>query len=185
MHACMKAKANEKYFESALQAIGALDWILVRIVFNVRAKTATAFRQDLAQAGIEVPESITESSKWFRAFHGVLSLANHKDGFGGLLRDRLLELGFEKDVVGSAIEGLEQDVAELYLDVQSAVARELRGDLESNGVRVPQSFLDSDEWRDVFAREQEKLPQGAASIVQNGTDACIFQPVEESSAVPS
>lgn len=184
MHAGMRAKEDEKYFESALQALGALDWTLARIVFNVRARTATAFRQDLAQTGVGIPESITESSKWFQAFHGVLSVANHKDGFGGLLRDRLLELGFENDVVGSAIEDLEQDVAELYLDVQSAVARELRGELEAKGVRVPQPFLDSDEWRDIFVREQGKLPQGAASIVQNGADACIFQPVEESPAVP-
>ncbi len=175
----MKADIDQRCLESALQALGALEWILVRTVFDVRLRTATALKHHLARAGIEIPESITESSKWFRAFHGVLSVPNHKDGFAGLLRDRLLELGFEKGVVGNAIEQFEQDVAELRLDVRSAVARELCGELEPIGVRVPPSVLDSAELRDVFAREQGKLPPAAASIVQDGTVASVFQAIEE------
>ena len=180
-----KAKTDEQSFESAMQALGALDWILVRVVLNVRARTATAFRQDLAEAGIGVPESITESPKWLRAFHDPISIANHKDGFEGLLRDRLLELDFEEDAVGNAIKRLEQDLAELHLDVQAAVVKELLGDLEAIGVHVHPSVLDSAQWRDVFARRQMKLLRAAESIVKNGTDPSVFLAIEESSGCNS
>ena len=178
----MKDQADENLFESVKQALGALEWVLVQIVFNVRARTATALRQYLDHARIEIPESVTQSRKWFGAFHRPPSIANHKDGFGGLLRDRLFELGFEENAVWDAIEGLEQDLLELCLDVQSAVARELCADLEAIGLHVPASILHSNGWRDVFTREQRKLPAGAASIVEDGIDASVFRAVEESSA---
>ena len=178
----MKDQADENLLESVKQALGALEWVLVQIVFNVRARTATALRQYLAHAGIEIPESVIQSRKWFGAFHRAPSIANHKDGFGGLLRDRLFELGFEENAVWDAIEGLEQDLLELCLDVQSAVARELCADLEAIGLPVPPSILHSNGWRDVFTREQRKLPAGAASIVKDGMDVSVFRAVEESSA---
>jgi hypothetical protein len=177
----MKFKIGAVCFDSALQALGALDWILVRIVFNVRARTAKALRQDLAQAGIEVPGSIMESAKWFRAFQGTLSVAKHKAGFLGLLSDRLFELGYEQSTIRDAINCFEQDLATLCMDVQTAVARELPRDLESTGIRVPSSILASVRWRDVFARGEVHLPPGAASIVQNGTDDALFSPVQKSS----
>ena len=177
----MKVKTDESCFDSVLQALGALDWILVRIVFNVRARTAKALRRDLAQAGIAVPESVMESAKWCRSFHGALSVANHKGGFLGLLSDRLLELGYDECAIRNAVGYVDREVAALSLDVQTAAARELRGDLASNGVRLPSSILASTEWRDVFARGEVRLPPGAASIVQNGTDDVLFSPVQASS----
>lgn len=181
----MKDQAERVSFPSVLKALGALEWILVQIVFNVRARTVTGLRQYLDHAGIEIPESVIESRKWFRAFNRAPSIANHEDGFGGLLRDRLSELGFEEDAVWDAIESLEQDVTGLCLDVQSAVARELLGDLEAIGVHVPSSILHSNGWRDVFTREQRKLPAGAVSIVEAGIDTTVFRAVEESSACTS
>jgi hypothetical protein len=178
----MKDRADENLFESVEQALGTLEWVLVQSVFNVRARTAAALRQYLDHAGIEIPESVIQSRKWFGAFHRAPSIANHKDGFGGLLRDRLFELGFEENAVWDAIEGLEQDLLELCLDVQSAVARELCADLEAIGLHVPPSILHSKGWRDVFTREQRKLPAGAASIVKDGIDTSVFRAVVESSA---
>ena len=175
----MKDEAEQEYLASVVQALGALEWILVQVVFNIRTRTATALRQYLDRAGIEIPDSLLESPKWFRAFHRAPSIAKHRDGFGGLLRDRLIALGFDENAGWDAIEGLEQDVADLCLNVESAVARELRADLEAIGVHVPPSILHSDGWRDVFTREQRKLPAGAASIVRDGTDISIFRPVEE------
>lgn len=175
----MNVKLDDAYFDSAFQALGALDWILVRIVLNVRARTAKALRQDLAQAGVAVPESIMESARWLRAFQGALPEANHKDGFLGLLSDRLFELGYEQSTIRDAINCFEQDLATLCVDVQTAVARELRRDLESTGIRVPSSILGSARWRDIFARREVHLPPGAASIVQNGTDDALFSPVQE------
>ena len=172
---------NDQRFETATQALAAVDWILVRIVFNVRAQTAKALRRDLTQAGIEIPESIMESAKWFRAFHGPLSVANHRRGFSGLLSDRLSELGYEQGAIRDAIDYFERDLATLSVDVQAAVVRELRRDLESTGVRMPSSILASARWRDVFARGEVHLPPGAASIVQNGTDDPLFSRVQESS----
>lgn len=170
---------NDQRFETATQALGAVDWILVRIVFNVRARTSKAFRRDLAQVGIEVPQHIMESPKWFEAFHGASSLANHKGGFLGLLSARLLELGYDQCAIRNAIDYLEQEVAALCLDVQTAVARELRNDLESSGIRVPPAILASVEWRDVFGRREVQLPPGAASIVHKGTDDSLFRPIRE------
>jgi hypothetical protein len=171
---------DELCFEKATQALGALDWILVRIVSNVRARTATTLRRNLAQVGIEVPESVVKSPKWVRAFHGVLSVTNHKDGLVGLFCDRLLDLGYEQSAVQKAINYLRQDVATLSLDVQTAVARELRRDLELNGVRVPLSILASRAWRDVFARGKVRLPPCAASMVYCGVvDDTLFRPVQE------
>jgi len=178
----MKDEAEQEYLASAVQALGALEWILVQVVFNIRTRTATGLRQYLDHAGIEIPESVIESRKWFGAFHRAPSIANHENGFGGLLRDRLFELGFEEDAVWDAIEGLGQDVLELCLDVQSGVARELRADLEAIGVHVPPSILHSNGWRDVFTREQRQLPAGAASIVKDGNDTSVFRAVEELSA---
>lgn len=177
----MRDKAEQEYLALAVQALGALEWILVQVVFNVRARTANALRQYLQHAGVEIPDSVIESRKWFRAFHRAPSIAKHKDGFGGLLRDRLFELGFEEGAVWDAIESLQQDVADLCLDVQSAVARELCADLEAIGVNVPPSIVHSNGWRDVFTREQRKLPAGAASIVKDGINTSIFRAVEESS----
>ncbi len=178
----MKDEAQHEYLASLLQALGALEWMVVQVVFNVRTRTATAVRQYLAHAGIEIPESVIQSRKWFGAFHRAPSIANHKDGFGGLLRDRLFELDFEEDAVWDAIQGLDQDLLELGLDVQSAVARELCADLEAIGLHVPPSILHSNGWQDVFTREQRKLPAGAASIVKDGIDTSVFRAVEESSA---
>lgn len=177
----MKVKTDDAYFDPALQALGVLDWTLVRIVFNVRARTAKALRRDLGQAGIAVPESIMESAKWRRSFYGALSVANHNGGFLGLLSDRLFELGYAQNAIRDAVNCFKQDVATLCADVQAAVARELRRDLESNGVRVPRSVLASAEWQHVFARGEVRLPPGAASIVQNGTDDPLFPPVQASS----
>jgi len=181
----MNVKVDEASLDSALQALAVLDWILVRIVFNVRARTAKALRQDLAQAGVDVPESIMESAKWYRAFHGALSVANHKDGFLGLLSNRLFELGYEQSTIRDAVNCFEQDLATLCVDVQTAVARELRRDLEVTGIRVPSSILASARWRDVFARGEVHLPPGATSIVQNGSDDALFSPVQESSTFNS
>jgi hypothetical protein len=181
MEVPMKVKADKACFDSALQALGALDWILVRIVFNVRTRTAKALRRDLAQTGVAVPESIMKSARWFQAFHGTLSVANHEDGFLGLLSDRLLQLGYEQCAIRNAIDYIEREVVALSLEVQSAVARELRNDLESSGIRVPPAILASLEWRDLFARGDVQLPLGAASIVQNGTDDALFSPSHESS----
>jgi len=174
----MKDEADGEYFESALQAIGALEWMLVHVVFNVRARTAVALRKHLTHAGIEVPQSVIDSPKWFRAFHGPLCLANHEDGFGGLLRDRLLQLGFEEDAVFETMNALQQEIVDLCLDVESAVARELRRDLEHAGVRLPQSISDSGIWRNVFARKRGKLPPGAASIVKDGVASPVFRAIE-------
>ena len=51
-------------------------------------------------------------------------------------------------------------------------------DLQVIGVDLPISMLHAGEWRDVFTREQVKLPTGAA-IVEHGTDPSIFRAVEE------
>src|SRR5258708_37410618 len=120
---------------TVLEAVGALEWVLVELVLNAGTRTAVAFRQDLDKAGIDIPASITESRKWFRAFRRAPSIAQHQHGFGGLLRDRLMELGFEEDLVREAIKGLENDLVDLCLDVQSAVTGQLRRDLEANGLR--------------------------------------------------
>jgi len=48
------------------------------------------------------------------------------------------------------MEGLEKGLLELCLDVQSAVAHELRRDLQAVGVHVAAPILDSGKWRDVF-----------------------------------
>src|SRR6266576_3536439 len=96
----------------------------------------------------------------------------------GLLRDRLITLGFEKDLVRDAMKGLEQDILDLCLDVQSAVARELRRDVEAIGVDVSASILECSKWRDVFARDQGELPPGAVSIVRDGSVCTVFRPVE-------
>jgi hypothetical protein len=162
-----------------LQALGALEWILVQIIFNVRTRTAVGFQQYLANAGINLPDSIIESRKWFGGFGRSPAVANHRNGFGGLFRDRLIELGFEEDVVREAIKGLEYDLVDLCLDVQSAVARELRRDLEVIGVDVPASILECSKWHDVLAREEGELPPGAASIVRDGSDCRVFRAVEQ------
>ena len=177
----MKDDAEKEAFESVVQALGALEWTLVRIVFNVRARTAVGFQQYLANAGIDIPESIIKSPKWFGAFRRAPSVANHRDGFGGLLRDRLIALRFDEVVVRDAMEGLKKDVLELCLDVQSAVAHELRRDLQAVGVHVAASILDSGKWRDVFVREQVELPPEAASIVRDGREKSVFRAVEDGS----
>ena len=164
--------------ESVLQALGALEWVLVELVLNVRTRTAVALRQDLAEAGIDIPVSIIESQKWFRAFGRAPSIAKHQHGFGGLLRDRLIELGFEEHLVREAMTGLEYDLEELCLDAQSAVAKQLRQDLQANGLRVPALILETRKWRDVFVRDQGELPPGAASIVRDGSVCTVFRPVE-------
>ena len=179
----MNLKVDTACFDSRLQALAALDWILVRILFNVRARTTKALSRDLAQAGIAVPESIMESPKWFRAFHDALSVGNHEDGFLGLLSDRLFELGYEQSTIRDAINCLEQDLETLCADVQTAVARELRRDLESTGIRVPSSIFASAGWRHVFSRGEIHLPPGAASIVHNGTDDALFLQIQESSTL--
>src|SRR6266849_8486424 len=120
----MKDKSDDNLFDSVEQALGALEWVLVQIVFNVRARTAIGFRQYLIDAGVDIPDPIIRSRKWVGAFHRAPAVANHEHGFGGLLRDRLIELGFGEDVVLEAINGLDRDVAELCVDVQSAVSRE-------------------------------------------------------------
>ncbi len=53
----MKDDTEKEAFESVVQALGALEWTLVRIVFNVRARTAVGFHQYLANVGIEIPGS--------------------------------------------------------------------------------------------------------------------------------
>jgi len=164
--------------ESVLQALGALEWVLVQLVLNVRTRTAVALRQDLAEAGIDIPVPIIESQKWIRAFGRAPSIAKHQHGFGGLLRDRLIELGFEEDIVREAMTGLEYDLEELCLDAQSAVAKQLREDLEANGLRVPAPFLESSKWRDVFIGDHGTLTPGAASIVRDGSVCTVFRPVE-------
>src|SRR5258708_5475144 len=135
---------------SVLQARGDREWVFVRFLLNVRTRTAVAFGKDLEKAGIDIPASIIESRKWFRAFRRAPSIAQHQHGFGGLLRDRLMALGFEEDLVREAIKGLEYDLVDLCLDVQSAVTSQLRRDLQANGLRVPASILESSKWRDVF-----------------------------------
>ena len=177
----MKDGTEKEAFESVVQALGALEWTLVRIVFNVRARTAVGFHQYLANVGIEIPGSIIESSKWFGAFHGAPAVPNHQQGFGGLLRDRLIVLGFEEGAVEEAMRELQQEVLELCLDVQTAVAKELRDDLHAIGLHVPVSMLQSGEWRDVFARKVGQLPLGAASIVRDGREESVFRAVEEGS----
>src|SRR5258708_36266717 len=119
----MKDEAQHEYLASLLQALGALEWMVVQVVFNVRTRTATAVRQYLAHAGIEIPESVIQSRNWFGAFHRAPPIANNKDGFGGLLRDRLFELDFAEDAASDAIAGLHQDFLVLWLDVQTAFAR--------------------------------------------------------------
>ena len=79
----MKGETEKDAFESVVQALGALDWTLVRIVFNVRARTAVGFQRYLANVGIETPGSIVESSKWFGAFHRAPAVPKHQQGFGG------------------------------------------------------------------------------------------------------
>ena len=175
----MKDEIEKEALESVVQALGALEWTLVRIVFNVRARTAVGFQQYLAGAGIKIPESIIKSQKWCGAFNRAPSVANHRNGFGGLLRDRLIALRFEEDVVGNAMDGLEQDVLELCLDVESAVARELQRDLHQFGIHLPRSIVESSKWGSVFAGEKRELPQGAASIVREGRDTSLFRAVEE------
>src|SRR5260370_42680462 len=103
---------------TVVQGLGALEWTLVRIVFNVRARTAVGFQQFLANAGIAIPESIIKSPKWFGAFRRAPSVANHRDGFGDLLRDRLIALRFDEDVVPDAMEGLAKEVFALCLTRQ-------------------------------------------------------------------
>jgi len=175
----MKEDTENEAFESVLQALGALEWVLVQIVFNVRARTAVGFQQYLSDAGVKIPESIIKSQKWCGAFQRAPSVAYHRNGFGGLLRDRLVALGFEEDLIRNAMDGLEQDVLELCLDVESAVARELLGDLYRFGVALPGAIVDSSRWREVFARKQRELPSGAASIVREGKDTSVFQSVKK------
>ncbi len=79
----MKDETEKDDFESVVQALGALEWTLVRIVFNVRARTAVGFQRHLANVGIEIPGSIVESSKWFGAFHRAPAVPKHQQGFGG------------------------------------------------------------------------------------------------------
>lgn len=177
----MKDDTEKEAFESVVQALGALEWTLTRIVFNVRARTAVGFHQYLANVGIEIPGSIIESSKWLGAFHRAPAVPNHQQGFGGLLRDRLIVLGFEEGTIEEAIRELQQEVLDLCLDVQTAVAKQLRDDLQAIGVHVPVSMLQSGEWRDVFAREVGQLPPGAASIVRDGREKSVFRAVEEGS----
>src|SRR5258708_25403509 len=98
---------------SVLQALGALEWVLVQLVLNVRTRTAVAFRQDLAEAGIDIPVCIIKSRHWFGAFRRAPSIAQHRPGFGGLLRDRLIELGFEEDFIRDAFKGLAYDHLDL------------------------------------------------------------------------
>src|SRR5260370_41325902 len=152
-----------------VQGLGALEWVLLEVFLNVGTRTAVAFRQDLDKAGLYIPASIIESRKWFRAFCRAPSIAQHQHGFGGLLRDRLMELGFEEDLVREAIKGLEYDLVDLCLDVQSAVTSQLRRDLEANSVRVPASILESSKWSDVFTRDQGDLPPGAGSLAREGS----------------
>lgn len=175
----MKDETETEDFESLVQALGALEWTLVQIVFNVRARTAAGFQQYLLKAGVKIPESIIKSQKWCAAFHRGPSIANHRNGFGGLLRDRLMALGFEEDAVRNAMDGLERDVLELCLDVESAVARELQRDLYRIGVDLPRLFSESSKWGRVFGRGRGELPSGAASIVRDGTYNGLFQPVKE------
>ena len=177
----MKDDTEKEAFESVVQALGALEWTLVRIVFNVRARTAVGFQQYLANVGIEIPGSIIESSKWFGAFHRAPAVPKHQHGFGGLLRDRLIVLGFEEGGVEEAMRELQQEVLDLCLDVQTAVAKQLRDDLQAIGLHVPVSMMQSGEWRDVFAREVGQLPLGAASIVRDGREKSVFRAVEEGS----
>ena len=177
----MKDETEKDDFESVVQALGALEWTLVRIVFNVRARTAVGFHQYLATVGIEIPGSIIESSKWLGAFHRAPAVPKHQQGFGGLLRDRLIALGFEEDTVEEAMRELQQEVLDLCLDVQTAVAKQLRDDLQAIGLQVPVSMMQSGEWRDVFAREVGQLPLGAASIVRDGRVKSVFRAVEEGS----
>ncbi len=177
----MKDDTEKQASESVVQALGALEWTLVRIVFNVRARTAVGFQQYLANVGIEIPGSIIESSKWFGAFRRAPSVANHRNGFGSLLRNRLIALGFEEGKVEKAMRELQQEVLDLCLDVQTAVAKQLRDDLQAIGVHVPVSMLQSGEWRDVFAREVRQLPPGAESIVRDGREKTVFRAVEDGS----
>ncbi len=139
------------------------------------------FQQYLANVGIEIPGSIIESSKWFGAFRRAPSVANHRNGFGSLLRNRLIALGFEEGKVEKAMRELQQEVLDLCLDVQTAVAKQLRDDLQAIGVHVPVSMLQSGEWRDVFAREVRQLPPGAESIVRDGREKTVFRAVEDGS----
>ena len=175
----LKDEADNLVSEPVLQALGALEWLLAQIVFNTRAMTAVGFQQYLADAGIKIPEPITKSQKWHGAFHRAPSVANHRNGFRGLLRDRLIALGFKEDVVENAMDGLEQDVLEMCLDVEAAVAQELQRDLYRFGVRIPSSIVESSKWRSVFGRERGELPSGAASIVRDGTYNSLFHSVEE------
>src|SRR5260370_25552980 len=162
-----------------VQGLGALEWVLLEVFLNAGTRTAVAFGEDLGKAGMEIPASIIESRKWFRAFRRAPWIAQHQHGFGGLLRDRLMELGFKEDLVREAIKGLEYDLVDLCLDVQSAVTSQLRRDLEANGLRVPESILESSKWRDVFTRDQGELPPSAASIVREGSDCNVFRVVEQ------
>jgi hypothetical protein len=177
----MKDDTEKEASESVAQALGALEWTVVRIVFNVRARTAVGFQQYLANVGIEIPGSIIESSKWLGAFHRAPAVPKHRQGFGGLLGDRLIALGFEEGTVEKAMRELQQEVLDLCLDVQTAVANQLRDDLQGIGLHVPISMLQSGEWRDVFAREVGHLPPGAASIVRDGREKSVFRAVQEGS----
>src|SRR6267143_2817800 len=177
----MNDEPDKLSFATMVQALGALEWTLVRIVFNVRARTAVGFQQYLANVGIEIPGSIIESTKWFGAFHRAPAVPKHQQGFGGLLRDRLIVLGFEEGTVEEAMRDVQQEVMDLCLAVQTAVAKQLRDDLQAIGVHVPVSMLQSGEWRDVFAREVGQLPPGAASIVRDGREESVFRAVEEGS----
>jgi hypothetical protein len=179
-----KDESDEVFSASVLQALGALEWLLAQVVFNTRARAAVGFQQYLA-SGIKIPESIIKSRKWCGAFNRAPSFANHRNGFGRLLRDRLIALGFEEDVVWNAMDGLEHDVLELCLDVESAVARELQRDLYRFGVHLPRSVVESSKWRSAFERDQRELPSGAASIVRDGTYNSVFQVVKKADALES
>src|SRR5438552_18607930 len=106
----MKDDTEKEASESVVQALGALEWTLVRIVFNVRARTAVGFQQYLANVGIEIPGSIIESSKWLGAFHRAPAVPKHQQGFGGLLRDRLIALGFDEGTVEVAMRELQHEI---------------------------------------------------------------------------
>src|SRR6266704_1407458 len=106
----MNDEADKLSFATVVQALGALEWTLVRIVFNVRARTAVGFHQYLANVGIEIPGSIIESTKWFGAFHRAPAVPKHQKGVGGLLRDRLIVLDFEEGTVEEAMRDLQQEV---------------------------------------------------------------------------
>src|SRR6266571_2562814 len=111
--------------------------------------STSAQERQLASSNIWLTRESTFQSQLLNRRNGsehsaaLRRLLTIRDGFGGLLRDRLIALRFDEDVVRDAMEGLEKDVFELCLDVQSAVAHELRRDLQAVGVHVAASILDS------------------------------------------